>query len=91
MATLASQLRAWKRDIDRELPALVVREIGIEARRVVPVRTGFLRSTIQVLALGVVQVTAFYAVWVEYGTRYFRGRFFLRRAFDRTLRRWPTL
>ena len=88
--TLARDIRDWQADLERELPALFVAEVAKEARKTVPVRTGFLRSTIRAL-VHLVRVTAFYAVWVEYGTRFFTGRRFLLRAFHRAVVRWPRL
>jgi HK97 gp10 family phage protein len=60
-------------------------EIVIYAQQIVPVRTGFLRSTIQyTVADGVliVRATAPYAFWVEFGTRRMRARPYIRPAID---------
>lgn len=50
----------------------------------VPVVTGFLKSTgawfIRDWSI-TVKYVAYYAKWVERGTRYFHGRFYLRRAY----------
>ena len=55
------------------------------ARQIVPVRTGYLRSTIFVEARDwTVKVGAYahYAVYVEFGTRFMRGFRFLSRAME---------
>lgn len=61
----------------------------VEARRIVPVRTGFLRSTIGhrrlAVAAFVFEATAYYAVYVEYGTVKMRAQPYMRPALWRVL------
>lgn len=57
--------------------------IAQNAQAIVPVRTGFLRSTIQKAGGGshwIVTATAAYAIFVEFGTRFMAAQPFLRPA-----------
>jgi HK97 gp10 family phage protein len=64
-------------------------EIVIYAQQIVPVRTGFLRSTITyTVADGTLTVmaTAPYAAYVEFGTRRMRAKPYIRPAIDAYMR-----
>lgn len=71
-----------KRKVQQQLTDLA-RSIKETAQRIVPVRTGFLRSTIFAEIRDwttKVGASAPYAAFVEFGTRRMRGRRFLTRA-----------
>jgi HK97 gp10 family phage protein len=76
MAKLDSGMQ---RHIHRQL-ARWAADVKASARRIVPVRTGYLRSTIYAKIKGwVAQIgaEATYAMFVEFGTRYMRARPYL--------------
>jgi HK97 gp10 family phage protein len=61
------------------------KEIVIYAQQIVPVRTGFLRSTIGYAVADcelIIRATANYAAYVEFGTRRMKSKPYIRPAID---------
>jgi len=73
-----------RREIEMELDVVGANMLDL-ARTLVPVRTGFLRGSIaydvRYIAL-YLSAGAYYAMWVEYGTRFMAARPFIRPAVD---------
>jgi len=82
LATAPHELQVVaNRVVDEEMSRVTER-----AREIVPVRTGYLRSTIYSKRTGFlgweVGASAFYAGFIEFGTRYMRARPYLRPAVE---------
>jgi HK97 gp10 family phage protein len=88
MPEVAEKLRKFKGNLAQQVPlrlAPVASEMVNMARQLVPVRTGYLRSTIyaELNVMGFeFGAKADYASFVEFGTRMMRARPFLRPAMD---------
>ena len=85
---LSKKLRrnATLRDI-REIVRMNTIEMNQKAIRNAPVETGFLKRGITITFYnsglsGKSKATAEYAGYVEYGTRFMNGRFYMQRAYD---------
>jgi len=74
---------------------MAAKEMRDEAKANAPVKTGYLRDHIGYYTLGkpttqaIVESTAFYSQFQEYGTRYMAGRYFMRNAMMTVLPRCP--
>ena len=86
---LKAGLEAAPRRLRAVANCVVIQQMSMvteRARAIVPVRTGYLRSTIYSKKIGFlgweVGASAFYAGFVEFGTRYMRARPYLRPAVE---------
>jgi len=86
---LKAGLEAAPRQLRAVANCVVIQQMSMvteRAREIVPVRTGYLRSTIYRKKIGFlgweVGASAFYAGFVEFGTRYMRARPYLRPAVE---------
>lgn len=78
-AAMAKLDSGMQRHVHRQLVSWAA-DVKASARRIVPVRTGYLRSTIYAKIkewIAEIGAEATYAMFVEFGTRYMRARPYL--------------